>query len=275
MENNLINFEEVNQPLQVLQKTNLLGKELTVYGTAENPLFLAKEVAEWIEYDPSSVNKMVNTVDDEEKVRNIIPTPGGNQEMWTLTEDGLYEVLLQSRKPIAKQFKKGVKKILHELRTKGSVSAASLSRKELAMMVIKAEEERERLALENKQQAEVIEEQKPKVVFADAIVGSQSSCLVGELAKIITQNGYKIGQNRLFEWLRKNHFLGTSGEYYNIPNQKYVEQGLFELKKTSHSENGVMRTTVTPKVTGKGQQYFVNLFLKNDMSLFTNSDFDD
>ena len=275
MEKNLINFGEVNQPLQVLQKTNLLGKELTVYGTAENPLFLAKEVAEWIEYDPSSVNKMVNTVDDEEKVRTIIPTPGGNQEMWTLTEDGLYEVLLQSRKPIAKQFKKGVKKILHELRTKGSVSVASLSRKELAMMVIKAEEERERLALENKQQAEVIEEQKPKVVFADAIVGSQSSCLVGELAKIITQNGYKIGQNRLFEWLRKNHFLGTSGEYYNIPNQKYVEQGLFELKKTSHSENGVMRTTVTPKVTGKGQQYFVNLFLKNDMSLFTNSDFDD
>lgn len=275
METNLIDFGEVNQPLQVLQKTNLLGKELTVYGTAENPLFLAKEVAEWIEYDPSSVNKMVNTVDDEEKVRNIIPTPGGNQEMWTLTEDGLYEVLLQSRKPIAKQFKKGVKKILHELRTKGSVSVASLSRKELAMMVIKAEEERERLALENKQQAEVIEEQKPKVVFADAIVGSQSSCLVGELAKIITQNGYKIGQNRLFEWLRKNHFLGTSGEYYNIPNQKYVEQGLFELKKVSHSENGVMRTTVTPKVTGKGQQYFVNLFLKNDMSLFTNSDFED
>ena len=275
MEQNLIDFGEVNQPLQVLQKTNLFGKELTVYGTAENPLFLAKEVAEWIEYDPSSVNKMVNTVDDEEKVRNIIPTPGGNQEMWTLTEDGLYEVLLQSRKPIAKQFKKGVKKILHELRTKGSVSVASLSRKELAMMVIKAEEERERLALENKQQAEVIEEQKPKVVFADAIVGSQSSCLVGELAKIITQNGYKIGQKRLFEWLRKNHFLGTSGEYYNIPNQKYMEQGLFELKKTSHSENGVMRTTVTPKVTGKGQQYFVNLFLKNDMSLFTNSDFED
>lgn len=152
---------------------------------------------------------------------------------------------------------------------------ASLSRKQLALMVIEAEEENERLALVNKKQAAVIEEQKPKVVFADAIVGSQSSCLVGELAKIITQNGYKIGQNRLFEWLRKNHFLGTSGEYYNIPNQKYVEQGLFELKKTSHSENGVMRTTVTPKVTGKGQQYFVNLFLKNDTYLFRNSDFEE
>lgn len=129
-------------------------------------------------------------------------------------------------------------------------------------------EENERLALENKHQAEVIEEQKPKVVFADAIVGSQSSCLIGELAKIITQNGYKIGQNRLFEWLRNNHFLGTTGEFYNIPNQKYVEQGLFEIKKTSHSENGVMKTTSTPKVTGKGQQYFVNLFLKGDLTLF-------
>ena len=135
-------------------------------------------------------------------------------------------------------------------------------------MVIQAEEENERLALENKHQAEVIAEQKPKVVFAEAIVGSQSSCLIGELAKIITQNGYKIGQNRLFEWLRQNHYLGTKGEYYNIPNQEYIERGLFEIKKTSHSENGVMKTTSTPKVTGKGQQYFVNLFLKGDNDLF-------
>ena len=270
MKDGLIKFDFDLQPLPVLQKTNLLGKELTVYGTAENPLFLAKEVAEWIEYDPSSVNKMINTVDDEEKGRNIIPTLGGNQEMWTLTEDGLYEILMQSRKPIAKQFKKGVKKILHELRTKGVVNIATLSRKELAKMVIEAEEEKERLALENKQQAAVIEEQRPKAVFADAIVGSKSSCLIGELAKIISQNGPKIGQNRLFAWLRAKHFLGTSGEYYNIPNQKYIEQGLFEIKKTTHSENGVMKTTSTPKVTGKGQQYFVNMFLRKAPTLFVN-----
>lgn len=129
-------------------------------------------------------------------------------------------------------------------------------------------EENERLQLENKQQAALIEEQKPKTVFADAIVGSKSSCLIGELAKIISQNGHKIGQNRLFVWLRKNHYLGTHGEYYNIPNQKYIEQGLFEIKKTTHSENGVMKTTSTPKVTGKGQQYFVNLFLKQEPRLF-------
>lgn len=102
----------------------------------------------------------------------------------------------------------------------------------------------------------------PKVVFSDAVVGSQSSCLIGELAKILTQNGYKIGQNRLFDKLREEGYLGRSGEYYNIPNQKYVEQGLFELKKTTHSENGVMKSSVTPKVTGKGQQYFINKYLK-------------
>ena len=129
-------------------------------------------------------------------------------------------------------------------------------------------EENERLALENKQQKEALEEQAPKVVFTDAVIGSKSSCLIGELAKILTQNGYKIGQNRLFEVLRKKHFLGSYGEYYNVPNQRYVEQGLFELKKSTHSQNGVMRTTITTVVTGKGQVYFVNYFLKGETNMF-------
>ena len=124
-----------------------------------------------------------------------------------------------------------------------------------------------RLAAE---QAERIEEQQkqlqaqaPKVLFADTVIGSQSSCLIGELAKLITQKGYEIGEKRLFKWLRENHYLGTRGEYYNIPNQQYIEQGLFELKKGTRSGNGgVMHTTITPKVTGKGQVYFVNKFLK-------------
>ena len=107
-----------------------------------------------------------------------------------------------------------------------------------------------------------IAEDAPKVVFSDAVVGSRSSCLIGELAKILTQNGYKIGQNRLFDKLREECYLGRWGEYDNIPNQTYVEQGLFELKKTTHSENGVTKSSVTPKVTGKGQQYFINKYLK-------------
>lgn len=102
----------------------------------------------------------------------------------------------------------------------------------------------------------------PKVSFANAIMGSQKSCLVGELAKLLTQNGCKIGQNRLFEWLRKNSYLGTRGERYNIPNQQYIEQGLFELKKGVRIGNdGVMINTITTKVTPKGQQYFVTKFL--------------
>lgn len=107
-----------------------------------------------------------------------------------------------------------------------------------------------------------IEADAPKVLFAEAVVGSKSTCLIGELAKIISQNGYPIGQNRLFQWLRENGYLGKHGERYNIPNQQYVEMGLFELKKGVRSGNdGVMKVTMTTKVTGKGQQYFINKFL--------------
>lgn len=102
--------------LQVIEQREILGKQLTMYGDFEEPLFLAKEVADWIDYSESNVSKLVAMVDEEEKVRNIITTLGGNQEMWFLTEDGLYEVLMQSRKPIAKQFKKEVKTLLKNIR---------------------------------------------------------------------------------------------------------------------------------------------------------------
>lgn len=112
-----LNSKNMNE-IQVLQRTTLLGKELTVYGNAENPLFLAKDVAEWIEYDVSSLNKLVNTVDEDERLVGTLFRSGQNRQVWMLTESGLYEVLMQSRKPIAKQFKKGVKAILKEIRIK-------------------------------------------------------------------------------------------------------------------------------------------------------------
>ena len=120
--------------IAMISKSSFLGKEIDVYGTAENPLFLAKDVADWIEH--SDVHKMVASIDDGEKVRNIVPTLGGNQEMWMLTEDGLYEVLMQSRKPIAKQFKKGIKEILKSIRRTGaySVSVQIKDRVEAGMM---------------------------------------------------------------------------------------------------------------------------------------------
>lgn len=109
--------------ITVISKSTFLGKEIDVYGTAESPLFKAKDVADWIEH--SDVSTMMKTVDEDEKVTNIVCTPGGNQSAWFLTEDGLYEVLMQSRKPIAKQFKKGVKEILKAIRRTGSYTAMS------------------------------------------------------------------------------------------------------------------------------------------------------
>lgn len=106
--------------LTVIQQQEILGKPLTVYGDFENPLFLAKEVAEWIEH--SQVVRMLQNIDDDEKVMNIVHTPGGNQEAWFLTEDGVYEVLMQSRKPIAKQFKKEIKTVLKSIRKHGYYS---------------------------------------------------------------------------------------------------------------------------------------------------------
>lgn len=123
-------------------------------------------------------------------------------------------------------------------------------------------EQRQLLESKSQEQAVLIEQQAPKVLFSNAVEGAKSSCLVGELAKIIAQNGYPIGEKRLFEWMREHGYLGKSGERYNIPNQQYIEQGLLEIKKGVRSGNGgVLHTTITPKITGKGQVYFVNKFL--------------
>lgn len=128
----------------------------------------------------------------------------------------------------------------------------------MATQLKQEREKKARLEAENKR---IIEETAPAVTFTQAVSGSASSCLIGELAKLIDQNGYPMGEKRLFKWLRENGYLGTKGERYNIPNQRYIEQGLFELKKGTRSgNNGVMYTTITPKVTGKGQIYFVNKF---------------
>lgn len=289
MTNNEKYTHYMNNDIQIIKKTTLLGKEVDVYGTIENPLFKAKDVAEWIGYDTSSLNKFVSLVDDDEdKVRKNVPTPGGIQEVWMLTEDGLYEILMQSRKPIAKQFKKGVKQILHEIRTKGGYMTAfpeetpeqTMAR---AILIAQATMKRQQEQIEqqrqllNEQQHTIeqkdstisdqkkqIEESQPAVTFTNAVSGSKSACLIGELAKLICQNGVQIGQNRLFEWLRKNHYLGSVGERRNIPNQEYIEQGLFIVKKGVRTGNdGVLYTTKTTKVTGKGQVYFINKFLQN------------
>ena len=270
--------------LKVISTSNLLGREINVYGSAENPLFLAKDVAEWIEYDMSSVNKLVNLVDDDEKVRKIVPTLGGPQEAWFLTEDGLYEILMQSRKLIARQFKKGIKEILKSIRKHGAymteqtLEQALLSPDYLIRLAnqlkderqrrIEAEEEKQQLSLENKKQAEQIAEDAPRVLFSKAVETAKRSCLMAELAKILQQNGVNIGQNRLFQWMRDNGYLCSKGQYYNQPTQKAMELGLFEIKQTTiNKPDGTVLVSTTTKVTGKGQLYFVNGFLVGKFSI--------
>lgn len=248
--------------LKMIDERELLGKEFRIYGNFENPLFLAKDVAEWIEYDVSNVSKMVKSVDENEKVI----TRTNNTSAIFLTEDGLYEVLMLSRKPIAKEFKKEVKKILKTIRKNGMyVVDDLLDNPDLAIQAFtKLKEEREkRKKLEIK-----LEEDKPKVLFADSVSASKTSILVGELAKLLKQNGIDIGQNRLFEQLRNlGYLIQKKGSSFNMPTQRSMELKLFEIKETTISQpNGEIRIQKTPKVTGKGQQYFINLFLKNKIA---------
>lgn len=249
----------MEKALQIIEQREVLGKEFTIYGDLENPLFLAKDVAIWIEH--TDLSRMVNIVDENEKLKRTMYVSGQNREMWLLTEDGLYEVLMQSRKPIAKQFKTEVKKILKTIRLNGMYATDKLlDNPDLAIQAFtKLKEEREkRLQLEH--EAEI---NKPKVIFAEAVETSKTSILIGELAKLIKQNGVDMGQKRLFAWLRDNGYLIKINRRtdYNMPTQRAMELGLFEIKETAitHSD-GHISINKTVKVTGKGQIYFINKF---------------
>lgn len=252
--------------LSIIEQRQVLGKHFCIYGTLENPLFLAKDVAEWIEH--SNPSKMITDAGlDESEIAKITISYDGDgcrisppTTQLFLTEDGLYEVLMQSRKPIAKQFKKKVKEILKSIRKNGGYIAnqESLTPEQVvAQALIVANN-----IIEEKDRQ--LEAQKPKVLFADAVSASKSSILIGELAKILKQNGVDTGQNRLFDWLRRNGYLiSRKGTDYNMPTQRAMELGLFEIKETTitHSD-GHISISKTVKTTGKGQQYFVNKFIK-------------
>ena len=223
----------------------------------ENPLFCAMDLCRALGYS-NGRDAVAKHVDSEDVAKRDTLTKGGTQQLTFVTESGMYALILASKLPQARQFKHWVtSEVLPSIRKTGSYSVEKLSRKQLALMVIQAEEEKERLALENKHQAEIIEEQKPKVVFADAVIGSENNILIRDLAKLICQNGYQIGEIRLYRWLRDNKYLTLE----NKPMQRYVEQGLFYIEEGTHTENGVMKSHTVTKVTGKGQNYFINKFL--------------
>jgi anti-repressor protein len=195
-----------------------------------------------------------------------------------INESGLYSLIFGSKLESAKSFKRWVtSEVLPAIRKTGSYNLPSYQIEnpiQRAEAWIQEEKERQslkeqtrQLAEENKNLENQIEEDLPKVIFAMAVTESKRSCLVAELAKIICQNGMEVGQNRMFKWLRKRGYLGTKGEYYNQPMQRWVEAGIFEIKKrTITKPNGDLITVSTPLVTGKGQVYLVNKFLKEYIS---------
>lgn len=224
------------------------------------PWFVGKDVASILGYKKPE-NAIANHVDDDDKTTTLIQGTGSNYKSKTLiiNESGLYSLVLSSKLPSAKKFKRWVtSEVLPALRKTGQYQVKELSGSELmAKALIEAQSV---LAAKDKQ----IEQMKPKVVFADAVATSHTSILVGELAKILKQNGIDMGQKRLFAWLRENGYLiKRKGTDYNMPTQKAMDLGLFEIKEGSYvNGSGANITTKTPKVTGKGQQYFINKFLQ-------------
>lgn len=223
------------------------------------PWFVGKDVADILGYQNGS--RDINRHVDEEDRQNYQNGTSeiNNRGMTIINESGLYSLVLSSKLPSAKKFKRWVtSEVLPALRKTGQYQVKELSGQELmAKALIEAQNV---LAAKDKQ----IEEMKPKVVFADAVATSHTSILVGELAKILKQNGIDMGQKRLFAWLReKGYLIKRQGTDYNMPTQKAMDLGLFEIKEGSYvNGSGVNITTKTPKVTGKGQQYFINKFLQ-------------
>lgn len=216
------------EPIQVLSETELLGHKFTVYGTAENPLFLAKEVAECIDYAKTSqgyydVSRMVGTVDEEEKDLRTIFVDGRNYEMWFLTEDGLYEVLMQSRKPIAKEFKKGVKEILKTIRKTGgyiatkqddtpeeimaralTIAQATLAKREERLKQLEAENEHKQVVIEQKEEEIIIKDKKIKILAPkgesfDKIMSSEGLVTTNMIAAFLEISAIKLNK-LLCEW---------------------------------------------------------------------------
>lgn len=241
---------------------NFHGAEVRVLMKDGEPWFVAKDVAEILGY--SETNRMTSRLDEDE-IRKFASTEmvGANskaREFTIINESGLYNAVLGSTKPNAREFRKWVTgEVLPSIRKTGGylIARKDESPEEImARALLVAQETIDRL---NNQ----IEQDRPKVQFADAVTASDTCITVGELAKLISQStGYKTGRDRLFDWLRKAGWLISYGSSRNMPSQKGMERGFFVIhERTGQSGNGnppvIFKTT---KVTGKGQQYFLEYF---------------
>ena len=238
--------------------------EITVFNENGEPWFIGKEIAEKLGYS-NSRKTIGDHVDNEDKGVTKRYTLGGTQNVTVINESGLYSLILGSKLESAKRFKRWITaEVLPSIRKNGGYIAnqENLTDDELmakALVVAKRQidERNKKIAMQN----EKIEEMKPKAIFADSVASSNTSILVRDMAKLLKQSGVEIGEKRFFKWLRDYGYLIKTGSDYNTPTQKSMELGLFEIKETviNHSD-GYPTIHKTPKVTGKGQVYFINKF---------------
>lgn len=243
---------------------NFHGQDVRTVTINGEPYLVGKDVAEILGYSRPD-NAIRNHVDDEDKLVHQFSASGQNRNMTVINESGFYALVLSSKLPRAKEFKRWVtSEVLPTIRKHGMFATDELlDNPDFAIATLqKLKEEREAKKLLEA----TIEEQKPKVIFANAVSASHTSILVGDFAKLMRQNGLNFGQNRMFAWLRENGYLiSRKGNSWNMPTQKAMDLGLFEIKETTinHSD-GHISINKTPKITGKGQLYFADKLLNVD-----------
>lgn len=256
--------------------------DIRTTGTPDNPEFCAMDLCRALGYT-NGRKALADHVDTPSVTKRDAWVVTGKKADGTdavrltpvsfVDEAGMYSLVLGSKLPQAKEFRRWVtSEVLPSIRKHGAYMTTATIEKVMSdpdswiRLLQEIKEERQQRQIAESKAAlleEVTKEQAPKVAFADAITGSDTNILIRDLAKLIQQNGYAIGEKRLFQWLRDNGYLCTSGQNYNKPMQRYVEQGIFFIKEGTHSENGVLKSNFTTMVTGKGQQYFINKFVHN------------
>ncbi len=237
---------------------------IRVAGDSDNPMFCLSDVCGILGLTTKGVNQRL-----EKGVISNYPleTAGGTQQALFVNEDGLYDVILDSRKPEARQFRKWItSEILPSIRRTGGYMTYKENETPEELMARALKLANDTLKKKDEQiqiQRQKLLDQSAKVLFAEAVTASSKSCLIRELASIICQNGIDMGEKRLFAWMRDNGYLCKMGESRNLPTQKSMEMGLFVIKKTTITDpKGTVLIYNTAKVTSKGQIYFTNKFLR-------------
>lgn len=248
-----------------IQKFDFRGASLrTLTDKAGEPWFVLKDCMSILDLgNPTETVKMFD--DDEFSTTEVIDSIGRRQQAYIISEPGLYRLVMRSRKPEAKEFQRWVThEVLPQIRKTGGYIPTSESDSDediMARAVLVAQKTIDRKNQQLQAKDAQIKMLEPKARFADAVAASDGTCLVGELAKMLRQNGMDIGQNRLFRLLQADGYLGKSGSNRNVPTQRAMDLGLFRIKETTVTHaDGHTTVSRTPKVTGKGQRYFIDRY---------------